>query len=84
LTLNTISITLLYLDLLIRFNLGYFSRERLVTDRKLIFKNYVRFQFWFDIISIICVTIYMAAGNYSFCYVRLGIYLRIFGLAKLD
>lgn len=83
-TLNGVSVALLYLDILVRFHVCFYRREKLISDRALIFHRYFRFQFWIDLISVICITIYMVADSYELCYVRLAVYLRFPTLNDID
>lgn len=84
LALNGISLIILYLDLIVRFNIGFYVREKLITNRKLIFFHYFRYQFWIDTVTVISLTIYMSVNNYHFCYFKLAIYLRIYGMNQID
>jgi hypothetical protein len=38
-------------EVVLNFNTGYYNDGEIVTDRKLIFKNYLRKRFWIDIIN---------------------------------
>lgn len=44
----------------------------------------MQYQFWIDLVSVICVSIYMVGGIYKLCYIRLAVYLRFPTLLDVD
>lgn len=84
LAINVVCLVVLYLDILAQFNTGYIDKGKLITDRALVFKKYIKFQFWLDLASVAAVTAYLAVNDYSFCYVRLVFYLRITSTIEID
>lgn len=46
--------------------------------------NYFKYQFFFDFAANLCLTIYITSLQYAYAFVRLGVYLRFIGLARID
>lgn len=71
--LNRLPMTVCFVDIFVNFNLAFFSAEGVVvSDRKGIISNYIRFSFWLDLIS----TISLALSDFH--YPDLCFLLRIF------
>ncbi len=70
-------ITIIFLiDIAINFNTGYIEREQLVSNRRLISKNYLKTWFFFDVISVVPFELF----SLVFPYARM---IRVFRLLKL-
>lgn len=84
LALNSIFLLCFFVDIPLRFNIAYYDNYKLVFNRKLIVKNYMRYQLWIDIVCIVCLVVYLAAKQYELIYVKLIFYLKLTSLIKLD
>lgn len=51
--INILSLVVFSMDILINFNTGYYEKGMLVMQRTKIFKNYLYFWFWLDLLSTI-------------------------------
>lgn len=49
--LNIVAIVCFFLDILMHFNLGYYQHGQVVTRRRKIAREYLKFWFWFDLIT---------------------------------
>lgn len=55
--------SLFMIDVFLNFNTGFYEANTIITDRKEIAKDYVKFWFWIDLISSIPYTWIFAASQ---------------------
>lgn len=82
---NTVTLLLMLVDmLLVRVNIAYYQKGKLINSRISILKNYVSFQFWVDLLSNLSLIVYMSSGNPKFIYVKIIFYIKIYTFVKID
>ena len=70
--------------LLIRVNISYYQKGKLITSRASILKKYFSLQLWIDLISNLVLTIYIASGIPSLVYLKFIFYIKVYTLVKID
>ena len=78
------SLFVLLTDLLVRFNISYYQKGKLISSRLTIFKKYIRFQFWIDASAFVVLVLYIASGDAQLVYFKCIFYIKIYSLFKID
>ena len=78
------SLLVLMVDLLVRFNISYYQKGKLIVSRLTIFKKYISFQFWIDVGAVVVIMFYLVGGDAQLIYFKCIFYIKIYSLFKID
>ena len=83
--INTVTLIVLFADMLVvRVNISYYQKGKLICSRASILRKYFRLQLWVDLISNLVLTIYVASGVSSLVYLKFVFYIKVYSLLKVD
>ena len=91
-TIDLITMIVFALDIILTFNTAFYMEGNLIQDRSKIMKNYLKFWFWVDIVSILPASLVLDEINLqnsnhlllSLRVVKLSKLIRLIRIAKLD
>ena len=69
---------------IIRVNIAYYQKGKLITSRVSILRRYFSFQLWIDMISNLILIVYLGSGLASLVYLKLIFYIKLYTFFKVD